>query len=168
MSEESSSPGFELSDYEHRSKAQYSTWKKNNCQIRGFQGKSRYSRETERISIWRNCSYSATDWNNALSLPGQLRYRSSWQTKFSLILTKWPLLSMKNAFSCQIISLKKGGIISHNAILLFVFSVKQLKHIEKAAQIIDVEHFQEKFNTAHVCPGGRIKICSKYRFIPSK
>ena len=68
---------------------------------------------------------------------------------------------MKNPFSCQIMSLKKGAIISRNGILLFVFRVKQFQRTEKTAQIIDVERFQEKFNTTHVCPEGRLK------FVPS-
>ena len=71
---------------------------------------------------------------------------------------------MKNPFSYQIMSLKKGTIISRNGILLFVFRVKQLQRIEKTAQIIDVEHFQEKFNTAHVCSGGRLKFVPDTNF----
>ena len=85
MSDESSSPGCDLSDYEHRTKA---TSKKNNCKTRGFKRKSRCSTETERISISKNCSYSATDSNNVVSVPGQLRYRSRSETKLSSILTK--------------------------------------------------------------------------------
>ena len=61
-------------------------------------------------------------------------------------------------------SLKKGTIISRNGIVLFVFRVKQLQRIEKTAQIIDVQHFQEKFNTAHVCPGGRLKFVPDTNF----
>ena len=86
MSDESSSPGSDLSDYEHQTKAQYSTWEKNNCTTRGFKRKSRCSSKMERISISRNRSYSATASNNAVSVPGQLRYRSRSKTKFSLIL----------------------------------------------------------------------------------
>ena len=86
MLDESYSPVSDLSDYERRTKAQYSTWEKNNCKIRGYKRKSRCSSETERISISRNRSYSATDSNNAVSVPGQLRYRSSSETKLSLIL----------------------------------------------------------------------------------
>ena len=83
MSDESYSPGSDLSDYEHRTKAQYSTSEKNNRKVRGFKRKSRCSIETERISISRNRSYSATDSNNAVSVPGQLRYRSRSETKLS-------------------------------------------------------------------------------------
>ena len=74
MSDESYSPGSDLSDYENRTKAQYSTSEKNNLKVRGFKRKSRCSSETERISISRNRSYSATDSNNAVSVSGQLRY----------------------------------------------------------------------------------------------
>ena len=91
MSDESYSPGSDLSDYEHRTKAQYSTSEKNNCKTRGFKRKSQCSIETERISISRNRSYSATASNNAVSVPGQLRYRSRSETKLSLILTKLAL-----------------------------------------------------------------------------
>ena len=49
MSDESYSPGSDLSDYEHRTKAQYSTSEKNNHKVRGFKRKSRCSIETERI-----------------------------------------------------------------------------------------------------------------------
>ena len=38
-----------------------------------------------------------------------------------------------------------------------MFRVKQLQRVEKTVQIIDVERFQEKFNTTHVCPEGRLK-----------
>ena len=72
MSDESYSPGSDLSDYEHRTKTQYSISEKN----KGFKRKSRCSSETERISISRNRSYSATALSNAVSVPGQLRYRS--------------------------------------------------------------------------------------------
>ena len=85
MSDESCSPGSELSDYEYRTKAQYSTSEKNNCKIRGFKRKSRCSTETECISMSRNRSYYS---NNAISVPGQLRYQSRSKTKVSLILTK--------------------------------------------------------------------------------
>ena len=63
-----------------------------------------------------------------------------------------------------LLSLKKGGIISRNSILLFVFRVKQLQRIEKTAQIIDVQRFQEKFNTAHVCPEERLKFVPNTNF----
>ena len=88
MFDDSYSSGSDLSDYEHRTKAQYSTSEKNNCKTRGFKRKSRCSTKTERISISRNRSYSATDSNNAVSVPGQLRYRSRSETKLSLTLTK--------------------------------------------------------------------------------
>ena len=71
---------------------------------------------------------------------------------------------MKNPSSCQIMSLKKGAIISRNGILLFVFRVKQLQRVENTAQIIDVERFQEKFNTAHACPEGRLKFVPDTNF----
>ena len=86
MSDESYSPRSDLSDYEHQTKVQYSTSEKNNCKTRGFKRKSRCSSETERISILRNRSYSATISNNAVFVPGQLRYRSRSKTKLSLIL----------------------------------------------------------------------------------
>ena len=88
MSDESYSPVSDLSDYENQTKAQYSTSEKNNRKVRGFKRKSRCSSETERISISRNRSYPATDSNNAVSVSGQLRYRSRSETKLSLILTK--------------------------------------------------------------------------------
>ena len=60
--------------------------------------------------------------------------------------------------------MKKGAIISRNGILLFAFRVKQLQRIEKTAQIIDVERFQEKFNTVHVCPEERLKFVPNTKF----
>ena len=86
MSDESYSSECDLSDYEHRTKAQCSTSEKNNCKTREFKRKSRCSSETERISISRNRSYSATTSNNAVSVPGQLRHRSRSETKSALIL----------------------------------------------------------------------------------
>ena len=60
--------------------------------------------------------------------------------------------------------MKKGAIISRNGILLFVFRIKKLQHIEKTAQIVDVERFPEKFNTAHICPEGRLKFVPDTNF----
>ena len=46
-----------------------------------------------------------------------------------------------------------------------MFRIKQLQRIEKTAQIINVEHFQEKFNTARVCPRGRLKFVPDTNFV---
>jgi len=42
--------------------------------------------------------------------------------------------------------------------------VNQLQRFEKTAQIIDVEHFQEQLNIAHVCPNARLKFIPDTHF----
>ena len=75
----------------------------------------------------------------------------------SIVLNEESFFLSKNVF-------EESSYHSRNGILLFVFRVKQLQHIEKTAQIIDVERFQEKFNTAHICPEGRLKFVPDTNF----
>ncbi|CAF1513551.1 unnamed protein product [Rotaria sordida] len=84
MSDESYSPGSDLSSNDHQDNLQYSATKKYSRKVSQFKHKLRCSSEADVISMPRNRSYSASDSQDT----GRIRYRSRSESKLTSTLTR--------------------------------------------------------------------------------
>ncbi|CAF1474841.1 unnamed protein product, partial [Didymodactylos carnosus] len=131
MSDESYSPESDLSVNNDQDNPECSPLKKYNLRTTGVKCKRRYSTGGEIISASINRS----------RFPSRFRSYSASDSHRPGSVSGSPQYRSR----------------SETKLSSSMTRVKQLQCIKKTVQMIDVGHLQEQLNTAHVCPGARLK-----------